>query len=845
MKYMTFDEEESDTYPVALLVRYLTRSNLSEHIKGIKKDVVAYALKPGQKAKNTEWKAYTDELLPILCSLQTDYLLVTEAPLFKFLTKVQNVAKVGGYVYLCVLKGFEHFKVIYMPSPGQVIRNPAVLPKVHQALYALNQHRKGLYLPPGIDVIKFEEYPGTVERIQYWLDKLVDTPLAMDIEAYALKHYDAGLGTITLCWNQHEGIAFTVDVDNSKEKALLIRAMLKVWFMKRNAKTIWHRGTYDVTVLIYQLFMDGLLDTKGLLLGLEHMMRGFEDSLIVSYLATNSCAGNVLGLKEQSQEFSGDYAEDVKDITQVETPRLLTYNLIDGLSTWYVYNKHYPAMVADEQEELYRTIFLPGVKDVIQMQLTGMPLDMAAVRQGKKAMSAIRDEALDQVRRTSTVKRLVQQLSEEWAVKRNSELKVKRVTPSEANLEYNLNSPLQTQKLLHEVMGLPVLESTDKGQPATGMDALKNLSKHTDNIEYLLILTKLIEFAEVDKILSSFIPAFEAAPQAEDGWHYVFGFFNLGGTVSGRLSSNGPNMQNIPSSGTKYAAIIKQMFMAPYGWVFVGLDFNSLEDRVSALTTKDPNKLKVYTDGYDGHSLRAFSYWPHKMPDITMDPDSVNSIGDVYPALRQDSKAPTFLLTYGGTYHGLILKCGFTKDEALEIEKRYHTLYEHSDKWVAAKLDQAAKDGYVTVAFGLRVRTPLLAQTIHGTRTTPYEAQAERRTAGNALGQSWGLLNTRAGSAFMGKVRSSDFKYDIRPCAHIHDAQYYLVREDVAIVQWLNTHLVKEVQWQEAPEIQHDEVKLGGTLAIYHPSWDSEIKIPNNATIEEILTITRTYSNDC
>lgn len=56
--------------------------------------------------------------------------------------------------------------------------------------------------------------------------------------------------------------------------------------------------------------------------------------------------------------------------------------------------------------------------------------------------------------------------------------------------------------------------------------------------------------------------------------------------------------------------------MAPDGWIFAGLDFASLEDRISALTTKDPNKLKVYTDGYDGHSLRAHSYFGDQMPDI-------------------------------------------------------------------------------------------------------------------------------------------------------------------------------------------------------------------------------------
>jgi hypothetical protein len=70
----------------------------------------------------------------------------------------------------------------------------------------------------------------------------------------------------------------------------------------------------------------------------------------------------------------------------------------------------------------------------------------------------------------------------------------------------------------------------------------------------------------------------------------------------------------------KLGGLIKSCFKAPPGWLFVGLDFASLEDRISALTTKDPNKLKVYTDGYDGHSLRAHSYFGEQMSDVQVAP---------------------------------------------------------------------------------------------------------------------------------------------------------------------------------------------------------------------------------
>lgn len=214
----------------------------------------------------------------------------------------------------------------------------------------------------------------------------------------------------------------------------------------------------------------------------------------------------------------------------------------------------------------------------------------------------------------------------------------------------------------------------------------------------------------------------------------------------------------------------------------------------------------------------------------------INSIEKRYKPLRQESKVPTFALTYDGTYITLMTGSGFDMEKAKLIEKRYHELYVVSDQWVSNKLDEASKTGYVTVAFGLRVRTPLLKQVIRKTSKTPYEAEAEGRSAGNALGQSWCLLNSRAWMAFMKKVRSSEHRLNIRPCSQIHDAGYCLIRDDIKPLRYANEELVKEIKWQEHPDIAHDKVKLSGKLGIFFPTWNQEITIPNGASEEEIFS---------
>lgn len=69
------------------------------------------------------------------------------------------------------------------------------------------------------------------------------------------------------------------------------------------------------------------------------------------------------------------------------------------------------------------------------------------------------------------------------------------------------------------------------------------------------------------------------------------------------------------------------------------------------------------------------------------------------------------------------------------------------------------------------------------------------------------------------------------------DAQYYIIPDNIDVLHWLNENLVDAVKWQEHPDIAHDEVKLGGELSVFYPTWKDEIELPNGATKEEIIQI--------
>lgn len=856
MRHMIFNE--ADQYPIALLIKDTAfhRSDLEANYlaplnsAGIPSEkVIGFTLEynTSGKAPVKLIKAYLEKLLPGLNRLGVEYLYVADSNYFKVLSGKTKAEPHVGYVLPCKLKGFEHMKVVLGLNHQALIYNPDMQSRLDLSLKALSSSFLGSYTELGNDIIKKAEYPECLEDIAGALDRIMLWDhVSCDIEGFSLAFNEAGIATISFGQDAERGIAFACDYVPLEESVeglygvsrpnKSVRRLLKRFFEEYQGTIRWHNSTYDLRSIIYALWMDDMQDYEGLLEGLEVMTRSFDDTMIITYLATNSCAGNRLGLKEQAHEYAGNWAQDeIKDVRRIPLPELLQYNLVDSLCTNYVYDKHWPRVVKEEQAELYRNLMLPSLKVIIQMELVGMPMDQAYVAKARAQLEADVSDALSTIMDHPVIQDLNGRLQQNAMEAANAKLKVKQ-HPIEhfSDVTFNPNSGPQLQILFYEIMGLPVIDVTKTKQPATGADTIEKLINHTDDQSYKDVLAALIDHSQAEKILSTFIPAFEAAVEKGDGTSYLHGSFKLGGTVSGRLSSSKPNLQNMPS-GSTYGKLVKQAFIAQKGWLFVGADFSSLEDRINALLTSDPNKLKVYTDGYDGHCLRAFAYFGDEMPDIVETVESINSIADKYSDQRQESKTPTFALTYLGTYRTLVKNLGWSESKAKAIENAFHELYAVSREWVDAQIAKAAKVGYAEGAFGLRIRTPMLYQTILGLSNTPREAAAESRTLGNAIsGQSYGLLNNRAANAFMEKVWASKHRYSILPVAMIHDAIYLLIEDDLEVIQWVNENLIEEMVWQELPEIQHPDVKLGAELDIYWPSWATPLTLPNHASAEEI-----------
>lgn len=547
------------------------------------------------------------------------YIAICDGDVFKVLAHKSKVEPYLGYII-----EEDNYKFLYVPSYKKIFADPDnTINKINLAITAMINHSTGSYTEPGKGIIHKALYPSTPSEIKQALEDIKQYPkLTCDIETWGLKHYDSGLASITFCYNEHEGIAFKIDKSKT-EPDWVVRNLLKDFFSTYNGTLIFHNICFDMYILTYQLYMKSMHDLCGLSLGLDILLNNYDDSMIISYLALNSCTKQSYSLKDLAQSFAGNYAlKEITNIDAVDTKTLLEYNLVDGLSTWYVYNKYYPIMVQDKQLDIYNTIFKPAIKNIINMQLIGLPMNQSKVEEVKAELEKLSKEALDKIMTNPIVLNYTDTLCEKWVELKNSKLKTKKVTAQDFTGSFNPNSNLQLRELIYDVLQLPVIDLTNTKEPATGKDTLAKLIKHTQDKDVINLLQAIIDFKDVDKILTAFIPAFEKAIPLNDGRSYLYGNQNLTGTVSGRLSSNSPNLAQLPSTGSKFAKLVKSCFTSAKGWLFMGIDFSSLEDRVSALLTKDTNKLAVYLDGFDGHCLRAYSYFKNKMPDIeTAEPE--------------------------------------------------------------------------------------------------------------------------------------------------------------------------------------------------------------------------------
>jgi DNA polymerase-1 len=250
-----------------------------------------------------------------------------------------------------------------------------------------------------------------------------------------------------------------------------------------------------------------------------------------------------------------------------------------------------------------------------------------------------------------------------------------------AGAPLNAQSPKQLGEVLFDKLNLPVLHKTAKGGRSTDEETLQALAaQHA-------LPGKILEYREIAKLESTYVRALLEKMHGQT--ERVHTTFDQTGSVTGRLSSLDPNLQNIPIR-TEAGRRIRRAFIAPKGKVLVSADYSQIDLRVLAHESQDATLLKSFAEGEDIHLRTAAEIFHIKSADITTDQ-------------RRAAKAINFGIVYGQTAFGLSNQLGISQQEASTYIKNYLVRYPGVSAWVEKNLAQAKADGCVRTLLG-RVR---------------------------------------------------------------------------------------------------------------------------------------------
>jgi DNA polymerase-1 len=252
-----------------------------------------------------------------------------------------------------------------------------------------------------------------------------------------------------------------------------------------------------------------------------------------------------------------------------------------------------------------------------------------------------------------------------------------------ADEKFNVNSTDQLRYVLFDKLGLPVTKKTSTGKPSTDASVLKKL-EHP-------VVEALLEYREYEKLRSTYVDGY--LPLVEvDG--RIRTRFNQMAATTGRLSSDRPNLQNIPIR-SESGRTIRRAFVAGEGAEFLVADYSQIELRVLAHMSGDPFLLEAFRKGSDIHTATAARVWGLEEPEVTAD-------------LRRTAKMINFGLLYGMEAFGLADRLGISRDEAQEHMNAYFSQFVKVKEFMASVVTLARNQGYTTTLFGRRRYLPEL-----------------------------------------------------------------------------------------------------------------------------------------
>ncbi len=558
----------------------------------------------------------------------------------------------------------------------------------------------------------------THEQLDDWVSKLANCQqFAFDTETDNVDHIHAKLVGISLSVapyqaayipinHQYLGVPDQLPLDDvlTKLKPILENPAIKK--IAQNAK-------FDYSVLAnYGIHVQGIAyDTMLESYVLNSTERHDMDSMANRYLHLKTITYNELTKVDKKQV----------TIDAIEVEKTTQYAAEDADVTLQLHQKLWPELEKDQKlSKLFTDIEMPLAIVLADMERTGVLID-------------------------------ARQLND-YSIELNKKmLEIEAELHFLAGEKFNPSSPKQIQAILFDKHQLPVLKKTPKGDPSTSEDVLSELA------EQYVLPRKILFYRSLAKLKNTYTDKLPLMVSPID--HRIHTNYNQIGTVTGRLSSNDPNLQNIPVRNEE-GRRIRQAFIAPQGYKIISADYSQIELRIMAHLSQDQSLLSAFADDKDIHRVTASEVLSKPEADVTAEE-------------RRRAKAVNFGLIYGMSAFGLSKQINLPRKEAQFYIDRYFERYPGVQTYMEETRQLATQQGYVETLSGRRLYLPKI---ISG---NGIEKRGAERAAINAPMQGTAADIIKTAMIKMSEWIKNQPTGNIRMVMQVHDELVFEVKEEL------------------------------------------------------------------
>ena len=481
------------------------------------------------------------------------------------------------------------------------------------------------------------------EKIKDLINQLAQQKaFCFDTETTGIDANNAEL--VGLSFSFEVGKAYYVPVSSNFESAKATTHLFKDVLENASIKKIGQNIKYDILILKWY--------------GIEVAGELF-DTMLAHYLidpdtrhGMDVLAENYLGYTPVSiTELIGKKGKNQGNMRDVEIEIVKEYAAEDADITLQLEQVFAPLLADVNAEQLAKEIENPLVYVLADMEIEGVRIDMEQLQNYSKEL----------------------------------EIEVNRLEKSvyeKAGVKFNLASPKQLGEVLFDKLKLDdKAKKTKTGQYQTGEDVLLALAPKSD------IVQDILDFRQLQKLKSTYVDALPLLINPKTG--RVHTSYNQAVAATGRLSSNNPNLQNIPIRTARGREVRKAFIPRDENHILLSADYSQIELRIIAEISEDENMMEAFVNGLDIHTATAAKVYGIELNEVTSEQ-------------RRNAKAVNFGIIYGQSAFGLSQNLGIARKEAAEIIENYFTQYAGIKKYMADTMNFARENGYVETIMGRR-----------------------------------------------------------------------------------------------------------------------------------------------